>query len=57
MNRPLRGPLNDTAVDHSTDAYETMDWLVKKVPESNGQVGAQQCLAGRKAGADFAAPG
>ena len=33
MNRPLRGPLNPTAVDHSTDAYDTIDWLVKHVPE------------------------
>jgi uncharacterized protein len=39
MNRPLRGPLNDTAVDHATDAYDTIDWLVKNVPESNGRVG------------------
>jgi putative CocE/NonD family hydrolase len=39
MNRPLRGPLNKTAVDHATDAYDTIDWLVKNVPESNGKVG------------------
>ncbi len=39
MTRPLRGPLNDTPVDHSTDAYDTIDWLVKNVPESNGRVG------------------
>jgi putative CocE/NonD family hydrolase len=39
MNRPLRGPLNPTGVDHSTDAYDTIDWLVKNVPESNGRVG------------------
>jgi putative CocE/NonD family hydrolase len=39
MNRPIRGPLNPTAVDHSTDAYDTIDWLVKNVPESNGRVG------------------
>ncbi|WP_458390255.1 CocE/NonD family hydrolase [Sphingomonas sp. F9_3S_D5_B_2] len=38
MNRPIRGPLNPTAVDHSTDAYDTIDWLVKNVPESNGRV-------------------
>jgi len=38
MTRPLRGPLNDTAVDHSTDAYDTIDWLVKNVPETNGKV-------------------
>jgi uncharacterized protein len=39
MTRPLRGPLNATAVDHSTDAWDTIDWLVKNVPESNGRVG------------------
>jgi uncharacterized protein len=39
MNRPLRGPLNPTPVDHATDTYDTIDWLVKNVPESNGKVG------------------
>src|SRR5258708_30456515 len=39
MTRPLKGPLNSSAVDHSTDAYDTIDWLVKNVPESNGKVG------------------
>lgn len=39
MTRPLRGPLNDTPVDHATDAWDTIDWLVKHVPESNGKVG------------------
>jgi len=39
MNRPLHGPLNPTPVDHSTDTYDTIDWLVKNVPESNGRVG------------------
>ena len=39
MTRPVRGPLNDTATDHVTDAYDTIDWLVKNVPESNGKVG------------------
>ena len=39
MTRPLHGPLNPTAVDHSTDTYDTIDWLVKNIPESNGKVG------------------
>src|SRR5438309_11153569 len=39
MNRPLHGPLNPTPVDHSTDTYDTIDWLVKNVPECNGKVG------------------
>ncbi|WP_028006766.1 CocE/NonD family hydrolase [Solimonas flava] len=39
MNRPLTGPLNDSGIDESTDAYDTIDWLVKNVAESNGKVG------------------
>ncbi|MGH9968829.1 MAG: CocE/NonD family hydrolase [Pyrinomonadaceae bacterium] len=39
MNRPLRGPQNPTTVDHATDTYDTIDWLIKNVPESNGRVG------------------
>jgi len=39
MNRPLSGPQNPTPVDHSTDTYDTIEWLVKNVPESNGRVG------------------
>ncbi|HEX7842804.1 MAG TPA: CocE/NonD family hydrolase [Kofleriaceae bacterium] len=39
MTRPLRGPLNDSKVDHATDAYDTIDWLVKNVAETNGKVG------------------
>ena len=39
MNRPLHGPQNPTPVDHATDTYDTVDWLVKNIPESNGKVG------------------
>jgi putative CocE/NonD family hydrolase len=40
MNRPLAGtPYNPTKVDDSTDAYDTIDWLVKNVAETNGRVG------------------
>jgi putative CocE/NonD family hydrolase len=39
MTRPIAGPLNPTGIDESTDAYDTIDWLVKNVPESNGKVG------------------
>ena len=39
VTRPLKGPLNSSEVDHSTDAYDTIDWLVKNTPESNGKVG------------------
>src|SRR6267142_3922879 len=33
MTRPLRGPLNSSLTDESTDAYDTIEWLVKNVPE------------------------
>jgi putative CocE/NonD family hydrolase len=39
MTRPLKGPLNPTDNDHPSDTYDTIDWLVKNVPESNGRVG------------------
>jgi putative CocE/NonD family hydrolase len=39
MTRPLHGPLNPTPVDHATDTYDTIDWLVRNVPETNGRVG------------------
>jgi len=38
LTRPIAGPLNKTGIDESTDAYDTIDWLVKHVPESNGKV-------------------
>jgi uncharacterized protein len=39
MTRPVRGPLNPTKTDETTDAWDTIDWLVKHVAESNGRVG------------------
>ena len=33
LNRPIVGPLNKTGVDESTDAYDTIAWLVKNTPE------------------------
>jgi putative CocE/NonD family hydrolase len=41
MIMPAAGPLNPTGVDHSTDAYDTIAWLVDKanLPEANGRVG------------------
>lgn len=36
---PVRGPLNSGEVDHGTDAWDTIDWLVKNVPDNNGRVG------------------
>src|SRR6202012_5116168 len=39
VTRPLAGPLNKTGIDESTDAYDTIDWLVEHGKESNGKVG------------------
>jgi putative CocE/NonD family hydrolase len=39
MNRPLRGPLNGSTTDHSTDTWDSIEWLTHNVPESNGRVG------------------
>jgi uncharacterized protein len=39
MTPPPIGPLNATGVDDTTDAYDTIDWLVKNLPASNGKVG------------------
>ncbi len=38
MTRPLSGALNPSAIDHATDTWDTIDWLVHNVPESNGRV-------------------
>ena len=37
MNRPPRSGPQGT--DESTDAYDTIDWLVKNLPNNNGRVG------------------
>jgi putative CocE/NonD family hydrolase len=39
MTRPPIGPLNPTKTDDTTDAWDTIDWLIKNVPESNQRVG------------------
>ncbi|HVW70730.1 MAG TPA: CocE/NonD family hydrolase [Steroidobacteraceae bacterium] len=39
MTRHPRGPFNSSSTDDTTDAWDTIDWLVKNVPESNGRVG------------------
>jgi putative CocE/NonD family hydrolase len=39
MNRPIHGPLNPTPVDEATDTYDTIDWLIKNIPETNRKVG------------------
>ena len=39
LTRPPRGPLNATDTDETTDAWDTIDWLIRNVPQSNGKVG------------------
>ncbi|GGO98568.1 CocE/NonD family hydrolase [Stakelama pacifica] len=39
MVRPPRGPLNPGTTDDTTDAWDTIDWLVKNVQGTNGRVG------------------
>ena len=39
MIRPPRDPGTPGSVDESTDAYDTIDWLVKHVPGNSGRVG------------------
>ena len=33
---PAKGPKD---IDESTDTYDTIDWLLKNVPNNNGRVG------------------
>ena len=56
MNRPLRGPLNATETDHATDTYDTIEWLVRNVPESNGRVAHDRRLLRGFHGADVHGP-
>jgi len=39
MNRPLHSPADSAGVDESTDAYDTIEWLVGNVPRNTGRVG------------------
>ena len=39
MNRPQRDPKDSKGVDESTDTWDTVDWLVKNLPNNNGRVG------------------
>jgi hypothetical protein len=36
---PVNSGYNPSGADDTTDAWDTIDWLVKNVPESNGRVG------------------
>jgi uncharacterized protein len=39
MSRPLADHHDPKAVDESTDAYDTVEWLLKNVPGNNGRAG------------------
>ena len=39
MQRPPRDKSDPTAIDESTDTYDTIDWLIKNVLNNNGRVG------------------
>ena len=39
MLRPPRDSKDPKAIDESTDAYDTIEWLLKNVPNNNGNVG------------------
>src|SRR5262249_42013560 len=39
MQRAPRDPRDPKAIDESTDAYDTVDWLVKNAAPNNGRVG------------------
>ena len=39
MMRPIVDHADPKAVDESTDAYDTVEWLLKHVPDNNGRVG------------------
>ena len=39
MQRPPRDKNKPNSIDEGTDAYDTIDWLIKNVPNNNGRVG------------------
>ena len=47
MLRQPRDPKDKKAIDESTDTYDTIDWLLKNVPNNNGRFG----MAGTSYGA------
>ena len=47
MLRQPRDPKDKKAIDESTDTYDTIDWLLKNVPNNNGRIG----MAGTSYGA------
>src|ERR1044072_8152543 len=39
MNKPIYHNTDPSAIDESTDTYDTVDWLVKNVSNNNGKAG------------------
>jgi len=39
MNKPMYHQTDPSAIDESTDTYDTVDWLVKSVSNNNGKAG------------------
>ncbi len=39
MQRPARAPGDTKSLDEGTDTYDTIEWLLKHVPQHNGRVG------------------
>ncbi|MVM29025.1 CocE/NonD family hydrolase [Spirosoma sp. HMF4905] len=39
MQRFSRNPENPKAIDESTDTYDTIEWLLKNIPNNNGKAG------------------
>ncbi|HLK69969.1 MAG TPA: CocE/NonD family hydrolase [Bryobacteraceae bacterium] len=39
MGRPPHDPADPKGVDETTDAWDTVDWLIKNVPNNNGRAG------------------
>ena len=47
MTRPPRSLNNPKTTDEVTDAWDSIDWLVKNVPNNNGRVGSRASVARR----------
>ena len=41
MNRPIVAHTSSIDVDETTDTHDTIDWLLKNVPNNNGRVGVK----------------
>ncbi len=40
MNRPLRATGDTAGIDETTDTFDTIEWLIRNLPNNNGRVGA-----------------